>query len=89
MKSDYEFVWNGELIRFAMIVLLGTGTTLVSQYFTNSGSLEDGWWISPITGALLAIIDYVRGRLPASTATSDKADDQLDASIALANTEEN
>lgn len=65
MKSDYQWVWNGELMRFAMFTAVGLGIALATQLSTGYDALEDGWWVPPTVAATTQLLDYVRGRLPA------------------------
>ena len=67
LKSDYEWVWKGEILRFVLISGISTGALLANQWLgaVQSGSeLSDGWWIGPVTGFALGVVAWVQGKLP-------------------------
>lgn len=64
MRSDYEWVWNGELLRFvidnAAVALVGVA--LVGFQYLPA---ELPAWAVPLALAGSKVVDFIRGRLPA------------------------
>ena len=68
MKSDYQWIWSGELVRFVINTVLSLGVTLAVMALSGSVDLTDArWMIGPASAAALGIVQYIQGKLPAKT----------------------
>jgi len=66
-RSDYEWVLNGELLRFALLTGAWTLIALASDALGRAEPVNN-WWAGPLAIGAGQLIDYVRGRLPARDA---------------------
>ena len=72
MKSDYVWVFNGELQRFIINNLMGLFSTLAVMALTGGVDLTDlRWAIAPAMATGLAIIQFIQGKLPAVSPPKD------------------